>query len=122
MCKSAPLFLRVLNTKIRKFFLRVLKSERPDVDKKRSDLLKLQGEFAVRLRHLEKALLSSLNEAKGSILEDETVIGTLETLKSEAAEIQQKVSFYSKFIQSKFILLIYYELRSSLCFTSRGEL
>ena len=44
---------------------RVLKSERPDVDKKRSDLLKLQGEFAVRLRHLEKALLTALNEAKG---------------------------------------------------------
>jgi len=70
---------------------RVLKSERPDVDKKRSDLLKLQGEFAVRLRHLEKSLLAALNEAKGSILEDEKVIGTLETLKSEAAEIQQKV-------------------------------
>ena len=29
----------------------------------------------------------------GSILEDEKVIGTLETLKSEAAEIQQKVGF-----------------------------
>ena len=35
------------------------------MDKKRSDLLKLQGEFAVRLRHLEKALLTALNEAKG---------------------------------------------------------
>lgn len=32
----------------------VLRSERPDVDEKRNDLLKLQGEFAVRLRQLEK--------------------------------------------------------------------
>ena len=47
------------------------------MDKKRGDLLKLQGEFAVRLRHLEKALLTALNEAKGSILEDEKV-GSLE--------------------------------------------
>lgn len=31
-----------------------LRSERPDVDEKRNDLLKLQGEFAVRLRQLEK--------------------------------------------------------------------
>ena len=32
----------------------VLKAERPDIDQKRSDLLKLQGEFQLRLRHLEK--------------------------------------------------------------------
>ncbi|VDN21510.1 unnamed protein product [Gongylonema pulchrum] len=32
----------------------VLRSERPDVDEKRNDLLKLQGEFAVKLRQLEK--------------------------------------------------------------------
>ena len=49
----------------------VLKAERPDVDKKRSDLLKLQGEFALRLRQLEKSLLTSLNESKGRILDDD---------------------------------------------------
>lgn len=48
----------------------VLKAERPDVDKKRSDLLKLQGEFALKLRHLEKSLLEALNNAKGKILDD----------------------------------------------------
>ena len=35
----------------------VLKAERPDIDQKRSDLLKLQGEFQLWLRHLEKDLL-----------------------------------------------------------------
>ncbi|CAP31232.1 Protein CBR-DHC-1 [Caenorhabditis briggsae] len=68
----------------------VLRSERPDVDKKRNDLLKLQGEFAVRLRHLEKALLAALNESKGKILDDNSVIETLERLKNEAAEVAQK--------------------------------
>lgn len=38
-------------------FDQVLKAERPDIDRKRSDLLKLQGEFQLRLRHLEKNLL-----------------------------------------------------------------
>ena len=52
----------------------VLKSERPDVDKKRSDLLKLQGEFALRLRQLEKALLQALNDSKGKILDDNRLV------------------------------------------------
>ncbi|ODM96402.1 Dynein heavy chain, cytoplasmic [Orchesella cincta] len=69
----------------------VLRAERPDIDQKRSDLLKLQGEFQVRLRHLEKSLLQALNEAKGKILDDDSVITTLENLKHEAAEISKKV-------------------------------
>jgi dynein heavy chain 1 len=69
----------------------VLKAERPDVDAKRSDLLKLQGEFLLRLRHLEKSLLSALNEAKGRILDDDSIITHLETLKHEAEEIAKRV-------------------------------
>ncbi|CAH3116472.1 unnamed protein product [Pocillopora meandrina] len=69
----------------------VLKAERPDVDQKRSDLLKLQGEFHLRLRHLEKSLLQALNDAKGRILDDDRIIATLEKLKEEAAEITRKV-------------------------------
>jgi dynein heavy chain 1 len=70
---------------------RVLKSERPDVDEKRSDLLKLQGEFLLRLRHLEKSLLQALNEVKGRILDDDRIISQLETLKKEAGDIQKKM-------------------------------
>ncbi|XP_034246586.1 dynein heavy chain, cytoplasmic-like isoform X2 [Thrips palmi] len=69
----------------------VLKAERPDIDKKRSDLLKLQGEFHLRLRQCEKSLLQALNDAKGKILHDDSVITALETLKHVAAEISQKV-------------------------------
>jgi len=69
----------------------VLRAERPEVYAKRADLLKLQGEFHLRLRHLEKELLQALNDSKGSILNDEKVITTLETLKTEAAEITRKV-------------------------------
>ncbi|EFA77050.1 cytoplasmic dynein heavy chain [Heterostelium album PN500] len=68
-----------------------LKTERPDTHKKRSDLLKIQGEFKVRLRTLEKSLLSALSQAQGNILDDDSIIGTLESLKREAAEIAVKV-------------------------------
>lgn len=70
---------------------KVLKAERPDVDQRRTDLIKLQGEFQLKLRHLEKSLLQALNESKGNILDDDKVIETLETLKKEAAEITHKV-------------------------------
>ncbi|KAF2709100.1 hypothetical protein K504DRAFT_456000 [Pleomassaria siparia CBS 279.74] len=70
----------------------VLKSERPDVDKRRSNLIKMQGEFSVHLRKLEKSLLQALNESRGNILDDDRVIETLETLKKEAAEISVQVS------------------------------
>jgi len=66
------------------------------------------GEFALRLRHLEKSLLQALNDAKGKILDDDqytfllnmhknchnfyiiSVVTTLETLKQEAAEVMKK--------------------------------
>ncbi|KAF1817029.1 putative dynein heavy chain, cytosolic [Eremomyces bilateralis CBS 781.70] len=69
----------------------VLKSERPDVDERRSNLIKMQGEFNVHLRQLEKQLLQALNESRGNILDDDNVIETLETLKKEAGEISAKV-------------------------------
>ncbi|KAF4126868.1 dynein heavy chain 1, cytosolic [Geosmithia morbida] len=70
----------------------VLKSERPDVDERRSNLIKVQGEFKIHLRQLEKRLLQALNESRGNILDDDNVIETLETLKNEAAEISAKMS------------------------------
>ncbi|OJA07948.1 hypothetical protein AZE42_05923 [Rhizopogon vesiculosus] len=69
----------------------VLKVERPDTERKRTDLMKAQGEFRLRLRTLEKLLLQALNDSTGNILDDDKVIGTLETLKREAAEITSKV-------------------------------
>ncbi|KAJ3385444.1 hypothetical protein HDU84_002244 [Entophlyctis sp. JEL0112] len=69
----------------------VLKAERPDTDRKRTDLVKARGEFQLRLRHLEKMLLQSLNESRGNILDDDNIMATLETLKREAAEITKKV-------------------------------
>ncbi|OXV07592.1 hypothetical protein Egran_04643, partial [Elaphomyces granulatus] len=69
----------------------VLKVERPDVDERRTNLIKLQGEFKIHLRQLEKRLLQALNESRGNILDDDNVIETLETLKREAAEISKKM-------------------------------
>ena len=58
----------------------------------------LAGEFHLRLRQLEKSLLQALNDAKGKILDDDSVITTLETLKQEAADISKKVEETDKVI------------------------
>jgi len=71
---------------------KVLKVEQPEVDRKRQDIMKLQGEFKVKLRELEKSLLDALNAATGNLLDDDKVITTLETLKRDAAEVKQKQS------------------------------
>eukprot|EP00051_Salpingoeca_urceolata_P022687 m.374324 g.374324 ORF g.374324 m.374324 type:complete len:4620 (-) comp20005_c1_seq6:68-13927(-) len=69
-----------------------LRSEQPEVDRRRTEQMKLQGEFRVRLLHLEKDLLNTLNEAEGNILDDDRVIAKLETLQREAAEVQAQVA------------------------------
>ncbi len=71
---------------------RVLKAKRPDIDKQRSDLLKLQGEYQARLRELEGILLQKIASVEGTILDDDKVISALENLKREAREVNAKAA------------------------------
>jgi dynein heavy chain 1 len=68
-----------------------MKNERAEIDKKRNDLLKLQGECKVKLRELEDALLDALSKSEGNILDNNALINTLETLKKESAVIAAEV-------------------------------
>jgi len=45
----------------------------------------------VKLRTLEDSLLEALNHATGSILDNEQVIHTLETLKQEATIVEKEM-------------------------------
>lgn len=67
----------------------VLQSERPEIEKKRRDVLNLQGEFRARIRELEDQLLKSLSEVEGNILDDVRVVKNLETVKKQAKEVQE---------------------------------
>jgi dynein heavy chain 1 len=69
-----------------------LKNERPDIDKRRTDLLKLQGESKEKLRMSEDQLLDALNNAKGEILDNDELIQTLESLKAEAKHIATEMA------------------------------
>lgn len=94
---------------------RVLKAERPDIDEKRSNQLKLQGEYQVRLRLLEKSLLQALNDSKGRILDDDSVISTLERLKLEADDISRKVADTDRVIEEVNVVSQKYNPFSTAC-------
>ena len=70
----------------------ILKAERPDVDSRRTELLRLQGAQSVKLRDLEEALLNKISAVQGAILDDDTVIITLETIQAEAADLNKEVA------------------------------
>jgi len=70
----------------------VLRCERPDVEQKRRDVLRLQGEQSVKLRSLEDALLAELSSVTGNILDDDAVAMALAKLKSEAEDVEKDMA------------------------------
>lgn len=94
---------------------KVLKTERPDVDKQREDLLKLQGEYVARLRDLEEKLLDSLNEVKGNILDDDKVVKTLETLKNEAKVVLKKAEEADEVMKKVETVSAFYTPFAAMC-------
>jgi len=71
---------------------KVLRSERPDVDERRLNLIIMQGDFKTRLRRLESQLLQALNNSHGNILDDDAVVETLENVKKEVGVITSKMA------------------------------
>ena len=70
----------------------LLRSERPEMEGKRSDLLKLQGEQNVKLRGLEDRLLEKISGVEGSILDDDSIIKGMEEIKTEAASVSEAIA------------------------------
>lgn len=68
-----------------------LANDRPDIEKQRLDLVKLNGEYKQKLQNLENNLLQVLSETKENLLDSDELIDTLEQLKTESAIIKEKV-------------------------------
>jgi dynein heavy chain 1 len=65
---------------------KILRVEREDVATKKADLLRLQGEYRVRLRGLEDSLLQALNGVKGNILGQSAWTKSLDSLRGLSDE------------------------------------
>ena len=69
----------------------ILKSERPEVNKAKEDLIKAQREFKIQLRQLEEDLLTALN-SEGNLLENDKVMSRLEEIKKKSSDISAEVA------------------------------
>ncbi|KAJ3220317.1 hypothetical protein HK099_004389 [Clydaea vesicula] len=69
----------------------VVNIERSDLEQTKAELTKQQNEFKIKLTELEDALLSRLSAAQGNFLGDTALVENLETTKSTATDIEQRV-------------------------------
>lgn len=69
---------------------KILQAERPDVDRRRIELQRLQSEQSAKLRELEELLLNKISAVQGAILDDDTLVNTLETIKAEAGDLNRE--------------------------------
>merc|ERR1719159_867843 len=68
----------------------VVRLERPDLARKKSELITQQNEFKVTLAALEALLLEKLANAQGDILDDTELILSLEDAKKTSDEVKEK--------------------------------
>jgi dynein heavy chain len=69
----------------------VVKKERPDLEAQKSNLIRQQNSFKIRLSELEDSILFKLANAQGDVLEDVELIENLEDSKRISNEIAEKV-------------------------------
>jgi len=69
----------------------ILRSERPEIEKAKEDLVRTQRECRIQLMELEESLLVALN-SEGNLLENEKVLSTLEVIKNKSIEISKEVA------------------------------
>eukprot|EP00929_Paragymnodinium_shiwhaense_P082767 TRINITY_DN4377_c2_g1_i1.p1 TRINITY_DN4377_c2_g1~~TRINITY_DN4377_c2_g1_i1.p1 ORF type:complete len:2551 (-),score=809.20 TRINITY_DN4377_c2_g1_i1:84-7481(-) len=70
----------------------VVRLERPDLAKKKAELIAQQNEFKVTLAQLEALLLEKLANAEGDILDDTELILSLEEAKKTSDDVKEKVT------------------------------
>ncbi|GIY28883.1 cytoplasmic dynein 2 heavy chain 1 [Caerostris darwini] len=65
----------------------VLQREKPELELKRTDLLRKEEEMKLQLTQLEESLLQELASARGNVLENEELVASLNKTKSSSNEI-----------------------------------
>jgi dynein heavy chain len=67
-----------------------VQKERPDLAAEKSDLIKQQNTFKIKIKELEDGILKRLADAEGDITEDRALIESLENTKRIATDIAEK--------------------------------
>lgn len=75
---------------------RILECEKPEIEKQRNEILKLQGEQNVKLRGLEEQMLREISAVEGNILDDDRVVEGMERLMKEGAQVEEQIANSAK--------------------------
>lgn len=68
-----------------------IQHEKPELEAKKTELLKTEEEFKIELSKLEDTLLEELASAKGNILENKELLESLNKTKESAATIEKSL-------------------------------
>eukprot|EP00587_Corethron_hystrix_P001648 CAMPEP_0113299688 /NCGR_PEP_ID=MMETSP0010_2-20120614/1622_1 /TAXON_ID=216773 ORGANISM="Corethron hystrix, Strain 308" /NCGR_SAMPLE_ID=MMETSP0010_2 /ASSEMBLY_ACC=CAM_ASM_000155 /LENGTH=4034 /DNA_ID=CAMNT_0000152971 /DNA_START=8 /DNA_END=12112 /DNA_ORIENTATION=+ /assembly_acc=CAM_ASM_000155 len=93
----------------------ILTSENPEVEEKRINILKLQGEQNVALRQLEEKLLTQLSGVQGSILDDDSVVEGMEVLMKEGTIVEEQIANSSAVMAEVEKAISTYQTLSDVC-------
>ncbi|CCH61061.1 hypothetical protein TBLA_0D05690 [Henningerozyma blattae CBS 6284] len=93
-----------------------IESEAPEIQEKRENIMKLNGEYKVILEDLEVQLLKSIQSTEGNILDDTELLETLESLKEEATMIEDKLQETNDFMIQSTKVTNKYMIISKHCF------
>jgi dynein heavy chain 1, cytosolic len=88
---------------------RVLQWERPDVDRRRVEIQRLQSEQRVKVRDLEEALLNKISAVQGAILDDDSLVNSLEIIKAEATDINREAQLTAQVMEELRAISNFYE-------------
>jgi len=75
---------------------RILGCEKPEMEKQRNDVLKLQGEQNVKLRGLEEKMLKEISAVEGNILDNDRVVEGMERLMKEGTQVEEQIAKISE--------------------------
>lgn len=71
---------------------RILECEKPEIEKQRNEVLKLQGEQNVKLRGLEEQMLKQISAVEGNILDDDLVVEGMECMMKEGTQVEEQIA------------------------------
>lgn len=78
----------------------ILKTFNPDIQIKRNEAISLQDKYEVLLHDIESDLLSSLNQADGRFLDNDTVVDSLEEIKNRAQDMDNRYQAASEVLKN----------------------
>ena len=78
----------------------ILKTFNLEIQKQRNEAISLQDKYEVLLHDIESDLLSTLNQADGRFLENDTVVDSLEEIKTRAQDMDNRYKVASEVLKN----------------------